>query len=524
MLWPRVVAAVAVLLLVSAVAPAQPAASSLTGRVTSGGAPLRGAAVTVRSPSLLGERSATTGAGGGYFLRALPPGLYDVTFTAEGTQTLIRRVELNVAETSRLDAELARRDVEETVTRTTLMPTLLETPQLATTIDAATADRLPIGRSIAERIALAPGLPPRQAVSLIDGVVLAKTVEEAMEETTFVTGGLSAEYAAPELIATVTRRRGGDVYGSLRAAVSSGQRRLFEAAGGGTAIEERLWLFGAGSDGQLSSGDQRRAVGRLTARIGAAQTVEVSRHEGWSGRYDGIVAPNVTLDGLVTDEQWSMKGHMFLSTLHGGSHSIVAGAEDLGEAGPAALFINDSWRGSPRWSFNLGLRHADGAADPRLGAVYDAWADGEHRIGATWGRFGSMEETTLTYGWRFGVGGYARADYIRRSAGEQDDLLQIHGVYDLFRLFRFGGNHTARLRGSAELRNRTNLWFWFEPALGDGRLTLALLQRHQSDSPWSTDLSSMVTFPAASVTAFAKIDLLDAFDDRDWRAAVGVRF
>ena len=526
MLW-RLTAIAAIVSLASAAISAQSAASSLTGRVTSNGAPLAGATIALTSPSLLGTRTAVTGADGWYFFRGLPPGPYDVVFTAAGRQTLIRRVELNVAETSRLDGELATSEDAETVTRTTLMPTLLETPQLATTIEAATADRLPIGRSLPERAVLAPG--SGDMLSLVDGIVLSDTVAEAVDETTFITGGASAEYAEPEVMTTVTRRGGNALAGSLRATISSGERRLFEFAAGGAPMEDRLWFFAGGADGEVRTEEQRRAVARIIGAPTEQHELELMHHTAHpappgitAARYTGTPTPSLTLEGLASAEQWSARGHLFLSTAAAGSHSVVAGAEDLGEAARPAFFVNDVWHGTPHWVLNLGIRRHEDGSDPRLGAVYDFRGDGEHRLGATWGRYDEIDEATLTYGWRFGVGGYARADYIRRSAGQTSDTVQIHGVYDVFRLFRFGGNHTRQIGGGEDFPSRTNVWIWYEPRLTDGRLTLAFLQRH--DDVWSTDLSSTYAFLTAGVTAFAKVDVVDAFADRDWRASVGVRF
>ena len=555
----RIVPAALLLLTVALPVAAQPAASSLTGRVTTSGSPLGGAVVTLVSPSLLGQRTTTSRENGHYFVRGVPPGLYDVYFEHAGRQTVIHRVELRLAETSRLDAELAVSEDEETVTSTSVMPTLLETPQLSTNIEASTVDRLPIGRSIRERSLLAPGFRvPGVNLSLVDGFVLVETVAEAVEETTYVTGGLPAECASSTggLVATVTRRGGEEIHGALRTTISTGDRTLFEASAGGSAGDE-VWWFAAGSDGETAvSGDDRRVIAGLTAAIDDQNTINVSYYDGearerqWGGRYDGVVGSRLTLEALATEEQWTLKAHTFLSGIGPGSHSLVAGLEDPGPRYGRALFVSDHWRPARKWSFHIGARHTDddsSATEPRLGAVYDFREDGEHRISASWARYaaaegvGQTDEATVAYGWRFGVGGYARADYIHRKSARNVDLVQLHGVYDVFRLFRVGGNYTGRVGGTSDLRHRANLWVWFEPAVGEGILTLSLLQRHlagnDDESFASTDLGSMYSFPTAGITAFAKLDLVNAFDDaavavdpeqlairRTWRAAVGLRF
>lgn len=510
---------------------AQPATSSLYGRITSAGKPLPSVTITVASPSLLGVRSTTSGAGGDYFLRALPPGTYDVEFSRAGMQTVLRRVRLLLSDTGRLDTEMAASDVEETVTSTTLMPSLLETPQLLTNVDAATVDRLPLGRSIHERLALIAGLPSPSGLSLVDGVLLGDTVNESIAETTVITGAVSAEYAsaAGGWIATRTRSGGNELAGSVRLSWFEHGDELFEGALGGAAIEDRLWFFGAASEG--------KTVAKLTGDIVENHTLTLAHHDDGSARYDGVIGSTGTIEALAAPDQWSIKGHSFLSTAGGGSHSIVAGSEDLGDGIDPAYFINDVWRSGGRWSMNLGVRRAE-RTEPRVGGVYDFRGDGEYRLGASWSRYTNADEATVTYGWRFGTGGYARADYIRRDAEETTDRIQLHGSYDLFRLFRFGGHYTASIRGDLDIRRRAAGWFWYEPPMGAGRMTLSILQRYlasETETFFSTDLTGMYAYPVKAVTTFVKVDFINAFDrptfasddlavERTWRASMGVQF
>lgn len=510
---------------------AQPATSSLYGLVTSAGEPVPSVTITVASPALPGVRTTTSGAGGDYFFRALPPGVYDVEFSRAGMQTVLRRIRLLLADTGRLDTEMAASDVDETVTSTTLMPSLLETPQLLTSIEAATVDRLPVGRSIRERLALAAGLPRPSGISLVDGVALGDTVNESIAETSVITGAVSAEYASADggVIATLTRSGGNDLAGSLRLSWFEHGDELVEAALGGAAVEDRLWFFGAASEG--------KTVAKLTGDIVENHTLTVAHHEDTSVRYDGVIGPAGTIEAMAAPDQWSFKGHSFISTARAGSHSLVAGSEDPGDGTGSAYFINDVWRSGGRWSMNLGIRRAQ-RTEPRLGGVYDFGGDGEHRLGASWSRYTTADEATVTYGWRFGTGGYARADYIRRDAEQTTDRIQFHGSYDLFRLFRFGGHYTASVRGDLEVRRRAAGWFWYEPPMGAGRMTLSILQRYlasETETFFSTDLSAMYAYPVKEATTFVKVDFINALDrpafaaddlavPRTWRASLGVQF
>lgn len=147
-----------VLLALASMAFAQATTSTLAGTITTEGNPLPGATVTVTSPSLLGTRATVTGPNGGYALAALPPGSYSITFELEGMQTINRRAELKLAETGRSDADLKVSAVAESITVTATTPSVLETPQISTHLEAGLIEDLAIGRRIQDRIQLAPGV------------------------------------------------------------------------------------------------------------------------------------------------------------------------------------------------------------------------------------------------------------------------------------------------------------------------------------------------------------------------------
>ena len=63
---------------------------TITGTVQSAdGLSLPGVTVTAASPSLQGQRAATTDVNGVYFIKGLPAGTYTVSFVAFGTRNLI---------------------------------------------------------------------------------------------------------------------------------------------------------------------------------------------------------------------------------------------------------------------------------------------------------------------------------------------------------------------------------------------------------------------------------------------------
>src|SRR6185503_15395635 len=81
-----------VLVLVPITVFGQSTTGSLSGTVTSQGAPLPGVNVTATSPALQGSRSAVSGEGGGYNLPNLPPGNYVLSFELAGMQRIDKRV------------------------------------------------------------------------------------------------------------------------------------------------------------------------------------------------------------------------------------------------------------------------------------------------------------------------------------------------------------------------------------------------------------------------------------------------
>src|SRR5260370_40640456 len=146
-----------IVLLLASSALAQPPHATLTGTARSARRGIAGVAVTLSSAALQGSRSTTTVANGDYFFDALPPGTYDIQFAKKGYVTVTHRGVLTLAQASRVDAEMQPSQEEESVTATETATTVLETPEIATTLDSALIERLPIRRALDERIELAPG-------------------------------------------------------------------------------------------------------------------------------------------------------------------------------------------------------------------------------------------------------------------------------------------------------------------------------------------------------------------------------
>ncbi|HWW61463.1 MAG TPA: carboxypeptidase regulatory-like domain-containing protein, partial [Thermoanaerobaculia bacterium] len=261
--------------------------ANLTGTVTSDGNGLPGVTVTISSPALQGTRTAVTGDGGAYSFSALPPGDYTVVFELSGMDKLTKTTRLQLSQTSRVDAALKVAGVAEAITVTATSPSVLETPQVATNMTLSEVERLPVPRNQLATALLAPGVnantlsanqlqisgsPGYDNLVLVNGVVVTENVrsqirplyiEDAIQETTVLTGSISAEYGrfTGGVVNTITKSGGNEFSGSLRDSLSnpvwasqtpSKEARAkklnntYEGTLGGYVMKDRLWFFGAG--------------------------------------------------------------------------------------------------------------------------------------------------------------------------------------------------------------------------------------------------------------------------------------
>jgi hypothetical protein len=282
-------AAVSILVLVAlSSAFAQGTTGSLTGTVTTGGSALPGVTVTVSSPSLQGNRTAVTNESGGYSFPALPPGSYTVAFDLEGMQRVERRVTVALAQTNRADAELAMSSLSESLTVTAVATPAVETTEIANNFLTEQINELPTGRTIDDITRLSAGVNeagPNNQITisgansydnlfLVDGVIVNENlrgqpnplyIEDAIQETTVLTGGISAEFGrfTGGVVSTITKSGGNEFSGSLRDSLTNpnwteksdyaGQTEpiddinsAYEGTLGGRILRDRLWFFGAG--------------------------------------------------------------------------------------------------------------------------------------------------------------------------------------------------------------------------------------------------------------------------------------
>jgi hypothetical protein len=303
--------------------------ASLSGTVMSEGKPLPGVTVTATSPALQGVRTAVTGDAGGYVFPALPPGAYSVTFDLEGMQRQTKKVTLALATPNKADADMRVGGVSEAITVTASAPAVLETTQVGTNFRQESIEKLPIARNVRQTVLLAPGVNPNGVnqqitisggpsfdnVFLVNGVVVNENlrgqphnlfIEDAIQETTVMTGGISAEYGrfTGGVVSTLTKSGGNEFNATFRDTLTNPSwtktanftgtadpvdrtNQVYEATLGGRIIRDRLWFFGAARKAKTSTQrqtfstainfvnafDEKRYEGKLTGQIGAAHNI-----------------------------------------------------------------------------------------------------------------------------------------------------------------------------------------------------------------------------------------------------------
>ncbi|MGH9456912.1 MAG: TonB-dependent receptor [Thermoanaerobaculia bacterium] len=324
--------------------------ATVTGSVTTDGAPLPGVTVTATSPSLQGSRTTVTDANGGYSMPALPPGRYELAFELDGMQPVTKRADLVLGVTNRVDATLRVAAVAEAITVTAGAPQVLETAQIATNITHQQVEELPLGRTVLAAALLAPGVndntasgsqlsisggPGYDNLVMVNGVAITENVrsqalslfiEDAIQETTVLTGSISAEYGrfTGGVVNSITKSGGNEFSGSLRDNLSNDSwsektpyageadpvselNEVYEATLGGFILRDRLWFFTSGRSAETSASNQ-------TSRSNIPFVIdrEETRIE---GKLTGQITPSHSLVGAFLDRESSTTNDRFSTVM-----------------------------------------------------------------------------------------------------------------------------------------------------------------------------------------------------------------
>jgi outer membrane receptor protein involved in Fe transport len=342
---------------------------TLTGRVESAdGQALPGVTVSVTAPQLQGERSAVTTENGDYIFKGLPAGRYKVSFTLASFSTVERTTDVELAQSSTVNATLSLASVQETVTVTADAPSALETTQTGATLTAREVDTLATGRALEQIADLAPGLTDNTPnagqvtisggfaydnVFMLDGVDITDStfgsandvfIEDAIQETQVITSGISAEFGrfGGGVINAITKRGGNEFSGSFRTDFTNpswrdetpfedeqGTKReshlgkVFQATLGGPIVKDRVWFFLAGRK------ENRNTQG--TFPFSGVPFEEKRDDKRLEAKVTATVRPNHTLQGVYTTNRTSDAAPTF-------DFSIAPSTYDVTEL-PQSLFV-----------------------------------------------------------------------------------------------------------------------------------------------------------------------------------------
>jgi outer membrane receptor for ferrienterochelin and colicin len=310
---------------------------TLSGRVTDDtGLGLPGVSITASAPTLQGSRSAVTDVNGNYIIPNVPPGDYTVTVALSGFQTATRTTKVSTGQEAAINVKLALSGVTAAAVVVAQSEAVSQNAQSATTYSGDLMSKLPVARTILGSVILTPGVNQNgpagnitisggqsfDNVFTVNGVNVQDNVrgtptnlfiEDAIQETTTLTSGVSAEYGrfTGGVVNAITKRGGNTFSGSIRDTLNNDANKAqtpihttytdkwvptYEATLGGPIWKDKVWFFGAGRyNKQETSGS--------TASINGGPTTSIPQsnlNERVEGKLTLSPVPNHTLSGDYT--------------------------------------------------------------------------------------------------------------------------------------------------------------------------------------------------------------------------------
>jgi len=265
-----------------------------------------GATVTVEGPAIMAARTVTTGTAGAFLVGELPPGVYDVSASAQGFKKYVTKgVTITAGFTATLNITLELGGLAETVEVTGAAPVVdVKSVSSGTTFDQSLLQNLPSGRDPWSTLQQAPGITtdqfdvggsktyyqssmsvhgskPGQMVYSFNGLKMSwpgggggatafYTDNDAMQEMQALTDSAGAEVSVGGVFLNMVTKTGSNqLHGGLSSyysthgiqsqlkfplyngvPVSTGNGPLvmlrdLEANAGAPVVKDRFWLFGS---------------------------------------------------------------------------------------------------------------------------------------------------------------------------------------------------------------------------------------------------------------------------------------
>ena len=547
--------------------------SALTGRVMVGDAPARKATVTVVLRSTQISRNATTNARGTYWLGALTPGEYDVTFARAGLTSLTRPVTIELGRVARADARLEPSEDEESVTSTATTVSVANTTAVTTHFTAAELERIPLRRDVTAAEALSPVL--RGSDTIVDDTAMFYPTllgEDALDEVTIVRGAQPIELDRIGSSVILARTRSGDeeLFLSLRGTHSThdGGGYVLESASGGRIVPERLWFFAAGWGGDATDvrlNHLRGFATKLTAQAGAshhliASHIDADAHfalfdlgtSASSLRYTGVLHQQLTVEAIASRSNGNagnlqLRDNAVAAKLSyriadhvisvGGSHGKQSLTGDVN-----AFFLSDRWA-SGRWTVDAGVRRDDDQTLMRIALAFDLRsATGSHALVASWGEYldaprpagpGPARSPVLRVA---GIGytsslessGTARIDLFHYEGAREMDQAQFDVRYRIFDRFEAGGSYVySRSNDSGTFvelipEHLASVRVGLQLPVSGHDLAAMAFERYDSTT-WTTDLGIRYEIPFRRLALTFAADATNVFDTAEFRLWTRIR-
>jgi outer membrane receptor for ferrienterochelin and colicin len=315
----------------------------LVGKVvTEDGMALPGVVVVAKSPSLQGQKSTSTDSNGKYRLILLPPGVYEVTFSMSGFQTLTHKnIKVDLDNNFTLNVVLKGDKLEESIVVTA------ETPLIDNTSTTSGSnytndyiEQLPTARNAYSVLQMAPGVTGTDASGsmivngasgtesnyIIDGMnttsinhgTAGKGLNfDFVEEIQVKTGGYEAEFGRSTggVVNMITKSGSNEFHGSVfyywqnpPYAATMKSNETTGASGttgekdwdygfsiGGPIIKDKLWFFIAYNRSELESWSEVADPLVAKYRDGQHQVARTTTRDYWSAKLTYNINENNTL-------------------------------------------------------------------------------------------------------------------------------------------------------------------------------------------------------------------------------------
>ncbi|HEV7768575.1 MAG TPA: TonB-dependent receptor [Thermoanaerobaculia bacterium] len=537
--------------------PAAITSSALTGRVMIGDVPASGATVTLTLRETQTVRTATTNGRGTYWLGALAPGQYDVSFSRAGATSLTRPVAIELGRVARADARLEPSEDEESITSTATTVSVAHTTAVTTHFSATELERIPLRVSVTAAEALSPVLPPNDAI--VDDTAMffpALLGEEALDEVTIMRGAqpIELDRTGSSVILARTRSGSDQLFLSLRDTYSThnGGGHVLESTSGGKILPQRLWFFAAGWGGDATDVHLQRLRGlalKLSAQAGASHHFVASHIDAdaklaglnlgssaTSVRYTGVIDERLTAEAIVSNANGDTDtAHLSDDAVAAkisyrlADHVISAGGSDV-----ESLFLSDRWA-SGRWTVDAGVRREEERTLSRVALAFDLRSgQGSHAIVANWGEY--LDRQSLDPDARVlrvaGIGytsslessGTARIDFFHYEGARDMDQVQADARYRIFDRFEAGGSYVyTRTNEPLVPEHLASVRVGLQLPIAGREFAAMLLERYDSVD-WTTDLGIRYEIPFRRVALTLAADATNLFESAESRIWARVRY